>query len=295
MFRRAELILVSVCLAMALVSTAWFGFAVQGPIAKEKFDHARPIASDHTETIEEAPWEWKDTCWNAPPPQSRGSDWIYDLFTPPEIFYDANSREFEVMAPAMPAMADDSGRIVAQNEAPFCLQLVAVKRAPFRLQLIGFIKTSDEHFGLFENTVNADIILEREGAILPQLGLLIEKFEVKAEEISSHELMPTHQTRATAVVRDRLTGETVKLSSAERYFDTRLQATLAIAGQTETRREVSKGDLLEVARETFEIDEIRMSPPEVVIICRPNEQEITDRRTLSLRELDQSTAKTPST
>lgn len=294
MFRKAELILLSVSVAIAFASPGWFGFAGNGGIEKETIGRVPPIAPDETDTIADAPWEWKEACWSAPPPQTRGSFWIYDLFTPPEIFYDADSREFEVKAPTMTGTDGNSGSRVAQAEAPFCLQLIEVKRALFRLQLIGFIKTSAEHFGLFENTVSAEISLAREGAVLPQLGLLVEKFDVQAQEVSTHEMMTTHQTRATAVVRDQLTGQTTKLTSSERYFDPRLRAILVTIGESETNREVSEGDLLEVDNETFEIDEIRMLPPAVVIICRTNDRSIIDRRTLKLRGSDPPIAKTPS-
>ena len=295
MYGKAEVILLSVAVAIALVSTGWFGVAGNGRIEKETIDRAPPIAPDEADMMAEAPWEGKDACWSAALPQPRGSRWIYDLFTPPEIFYDADSKEFKVTTSAMIELDGNSGENVAQAEAPFCLQLIEVKRALFRLQLIGFIKTSDEHFGLFENTVNAEILLARQGTVLPQLGLLVEMFDVQTQEVSSQEMMTTHQTRAIAVVRDQLTGQTTKLSSSERYFDPRPRATLVTAGQSETNREVSEGDLLKVDNETIEIDEIRMSPPEVVIICRANDRSIMDRRTLKLRGSDPPIAKIPST
>ena len=294
MFRKAELILLSVSVAIAFASTSWFGFAGSGRIEKETIGRAPPLAPDETNAIADAPWELKDASWSAPSQQSRGSFWIYELFTPPEIFYDADSREFKVTASSMTGTNGNSGMRVVQAEAPFYLQLMEVKHALFRLQLIGFIKTSDKHFGLFENTVNAEILLACEGAVLPQLGLLVEKFEVQAQEVSSQEMMTTHQTRATAVVRDQLTGQTTRLTSSERYFDPRPRATLVTTGQVEKNREVSEGDLLEVDNETFEVDEIRMSPPEVVIICRANDRSIMDRRTLRLRGSDPPIAKTPS-
>jgi len=61
----------------------------------------------------------KRTTWDSPAPLARGRDWIYDVFTPPEIFYSSRTRQFAVSAPSN--VADDA------PEAPFGLELVGVR------------------------------------------------------------------------------------------------------------------------------------------------------------------------
>ena len=96
-------------------------------------------------TVAEAAIISTDT-WTPPPPQSRGRDWVYDTFTPPEIFYNARSKHFTVKPPA--AVAEE-----AAVEEAFGVELVSVRPEPFRLQLIGYVGGEGTWRGTFENLV----------------------------------------------------------------------------------------------------------------------------------------------
>ena len=41
----------------------------------------------------------KSISWAPPQPQSRGEDWVFDVFTPPVLYYNPASREFTVTSP----------------------------------------------------------------------------------------------------------------------------------------------------------------------------------------------------
>ena len=63
----------------------------------------------------------KAETWVSPSAQSKGRDWVYDAFTPPEIFYNARSKRFTVKPPL--SGSEDT------PEAPFGLELVAAQLA----------------------------------------------------------------------------------------------------------------------------------------------------------------------
>ncbi len=145
--------------------------------------------------------------WNRPPSQQRGGEWVYEMFTPPEIFYDPRSREFSVKPPAM--LAPETEVIPAPVIAP---------PAPFRLQLVGFVGGEGSYLGTFENLATTEHILARSGRTLPDLGVTIRDFQVKRVRREPEDSMATSELMATAVVRDDRTGEDVVLTNLERAY-----------------------------------------------------------------------------
>jgi len=148
--------------------------------------------------------------WPVAPAQPRGELWVYDVFTPPEIYYDAATKEFSVTPPPPP------GADATVVEVPFGLELVDVKQDVFRLQLVGYVGTPGAYIGTFENTLTGDTFLAKAGKKIPSLGLTIRDFEVKRNLIPAPDSMPIYETVATAVVVEDKTGEEVTLSNKAR-------------------------------------------------------------------------------
>ena len=124
-------VLIGAALVLALASAAGFGYlasqhpgAAGGPIAQVELTNAPyvPKAPDAPPV--------KTETWGSPAAQKRGREWIYDAFTPPEIFYNARSKAFTVKPPS--SLLDE------ETLEAFGLELVAVRPEPFRLQLIGY-------------------------------------------------------------------------------------------------------------------------------------------------------------
>ncbi|HTJ78224.1 MAG TPA: hypothetical protein VL357_04445 [Rariglobus sp.] len=147
--------------------------------------------------------------WPTPPAQTRGPDWIYDVFTPPEIYYNTSTKEFSVTPPAGP----EAVKVV---EIPFGLDMVQVKPDVFRLQLVGYVGNAGAYQGTFENTVTGDTFLAKAGKKITSLGLTIRDFEVKRNRVPAPDSMPIYETVATAVVVDDKTGDEVTLTNKER-------------------------------------------------------------------------------
>jgi hypothetical protein len=147
--------------------------------------------------------------WPQPPAQSGGVEWIYDVFTPPEIYYDATTKQFSVTPPVAPPP-------VVVVEIPFGVELVSVKQDIFRLQLVGYIGGEGDYRGTFENALSGETVIGREGKEFPDLGLKIKSFQVKRNKITSEDSMTLYETEATAVIVDTKTGEETTLTNKRR-------------------------------------------------------------------------------
>ncbi|MES2693928.1 MAG: hypothetical protein V4773_10680 [Verrucomicrobiota bacterium] len=270
--------LLSAAAVLILLSAGTFGYlgykamlSPSGPIPQVE------LASVPYEAVgADAPAVKMET-WAAPVAQSRGREWIYDTFTPPEIFYSARTRQFTVRPPA--SLMDDESLEV------FGLELVSVRPEPFRLQLIGFVGEEGNWRGMFQNMVTGEMVLGGSGHKVPKLNLTIKEFTVRQQAIGSPESMTTRQRVANAVVRDEISGTDVILSHRERFFTDTVFAYLAEPGETATR-EVRSGDVVKIGDASFKIEKIQTTPPTVEIVKESPSLPQPERRVVPLREIE---------
>ncbi len=265
-------------LALAVVSAGVFAFLghrdVQMPrgagelVALADAPYAPAIAATTSRPTES---------WAPPPAQSHGREWVYDTFTPPQIFFNARSKQFTVKPPA--GFVDD------EPEEPFGLELVSVKPEPFRLQLIGFVGDENNGRGTFENLRSGEVFLAAAGRRVPSLALYIKSLDVRVQPVALRESMTTQQRVATAVVHDEKTGRDVTLTNRERHFTSTLAAFLAAPGETATR-EARVGDAFKLGAATYRIDKITLAPPAVEVTKEAPTLAQPDRRTLTPREAE---------
>jgi hypothetical protein len=220
--------------------------------------------------------------WTPPVSQSRGREWVYDTFTPPQIFFNPRSKQFTVKPPA--------GFVEGEPEEAFGLELVAVKPEPFRLQLIGYVGDEGNWRGTFENLVTHETFLAGAGRRVPNLALYIKALEVRAQPIASGTGMTTQQRVATAVIHDEKTGRDLTLTHRERHFTSTLTAFVAVPGENGTR-EVRVGDSFKLGTANYRIDKITLTPATVEVTKESSTLLQPDRRVLPLR--DAETAETP--
>lgn len=275
-------ILVTAALVLAGASTVVFATLAarnatmpRGPVAQVEL-----ASTPYTSTATDAPAVKTDT-WNPPPAQSRGRDWVYDTFTPPEIFYNARSRHFTVKPPL--------GAVEEVPEEPFGLELVSVRPEPFRLQLIGYVGGDGDWRGTFENVVTGEVFLAGAGRRVPNLALSIKSLDVRPAPIALPDSMTTHQRVATAVVHDERTNRDVTLTHRERHFTGGLAAFVALPGDT-VSRELREGETFKVGQVSYRIEKIQLAPPGVEVTKDSPTLAQPDRRTLTPRESDDSAA-----
>lgn len=224
----------------------------------------------------------KTETWAAPVAQTRGREWIYDTFTPPEIFYNARSKQFTVKPPS--SLLDDDAL-----EA-FGLELVAVRPEPFRLQLIGYAGGEGHWRGTFQIVGTGEVFLGATGKRVPNLALSIKSLDVSLQPIRVGDSMVTRQLVATAVIRDEKAGRDVTLTHRERAFTGTLSAFVAVPGETATR-EVRTGDLFKIGDATYRVEKIQITPPSAEIVKESPTLTQPDRQILLPRESD--AAETP--
>ena len=260
---RPEFLCVGAAFSTALVSFTWFGFFAQKPTDPQSIrEHPAGVPAAYQRTNYNASLPIV-AHWPPPSAQSRGNEWIYDVFTPPEIFYDSRLASFTV-TPPVTLLAENQSK-PPDGDRFAGLHVVEVKQTPFRLQLIGYLKTSNECMGLFENRVTGAVLLASKSRTLPELGLVIESIGVRRDEIIGSGNPAGSQLVAVASIRDVVTNELITLSTAARCFAPNARATLVGFNPEPSEREVGEGDAWEIEGVTYEVDEIQVSPAAVVI------------------------------
>jgi hypothetical protein len=259
-----EKIVFGAALLIAMVSTGWFGGKEQ---ERERLrrpirpDSARANAADQPGNPDE-PGEWAAT-WPEPEAQPRGPEWVYDVFTPPEIYYDDEAGEFAVTMRADEAEA-------AEPEGAAGLELVAVQRALFPLQLFGYVGGERHVVGSFENVRTGEVWLAGAGRELPGMNLMIVEFTVQRRSGRGAAGTGSEAAVATAVVREGSTGRLTTLTTGERAFTDELVAVVALDEDgEETRHELRQGEAVEVNGETFTADQLQRDPPGARFTVKP--------------------------
>ena len=196
------------------------------------------------------------TAWPAPPPQSQGSGWLYELFTPPVIYYNPDARSFAVTPPQYPT---GPGGVV------FGLELLAVKLEPYRLQLLGYFGAPGDYLAAFVSPRSPETLLVRAGHRFDGLGLVLKSFDVRKLTIESAEPGPVYDVAALAVLLDEPTGAEVVLDSRSRKLTDTPLAVFRLPGAAGQSRELHEGDTFADEAATYRIERIQLDPPEVVI------------------------------
>jgi hypothetical protein len=275
----SDKVFIGMGLLLALASAAVFGTMVWRHIGfpSGEVPTVELAAAGYEAKAPEAPAVRTET-WAAPVAQSRGRDWIYDTFTPPEIFYNARSKQFTVRPPS--SLVEE----VVQED--FGIELVAVQPEPFRLQLIGYVGAGGSWKGTFLNGVTGEVFLAGAGRRVTGLGVTIKSLDVNLQPVRGGEGgMVTQQRVATAVVTDEKTGRDVVLTHRERHFTGMIFAFVAAPGDSASR-EVRTGDIFKLGEATYKIESVQMSPPSIEITKEAPSQALPDRRSLTPREAE---------
>lgn len=273
----------AVCLLLA--SAGAFGYLAlrHQSDPREEMRPAQLSGAAYQALAAEAPRVSTET-WSAPAQQSRGREWVYDTFTPPEIFYNSRSRQFTVRPPS--SLVDEDA-----SEA-FGVELVAVRPEPFRMQLTGYVGGEGEWRGVFQNVVSGEVFLAGSGRRVPNLALTIRSMDVKPQPVALAESMTTRQRVAYAVVRDEKTGRDITLTHRERVFTGTVFAFLAQPGQS-AAREVRSGDTFQIGDATYRVGRIETTPASVEITKESPNLTQPDRRVLTPREAEVADETTP--
>jgi len=245
MIRRTDLVVVTCAAVFAVSTTVFFSFA-SSTQKRPKAPRAEP-SKNVTSVVplkeKEPPQE---RCpWAAPIDQRKSAGWIYDLFTPPEIFYDADANRFTVTPPTT-TFSEAIDPAIARIGSG--IRLVEVQRPEFPLQLIGFVGKGREAAGLFQNVSSGETFLGRDGMIVRGLNLLVEKFEVGLRPVLVPDSMTTDRPIARASVREQSTGDITILTTLARCCDREAIAVIVTENEDVAPTHLKVGDRIELER-----------------------------------------------
>lgn len=259
---------------LVAASAGVFGWLIQRGEAPSAPVVAELSAQPYIAAVKDAAVAKVDA-WSNPSAQSRGRDWIYDAFTPPEIFYNSRSKQFTVKPPS--SLAE------GEPEEAFGVELVSVRPEVFRLQLIGYAGSEGAWRGTFENFVSGEVFLAAAGQRVPKLGLVIQSLDVRLQKIQVGEGGSSMQRVAVAVVRDERTGAETTLNHRERRFTGTVSAFVAATGDR-APREVRVGDVFKAGEASYRVERVEANPPSIEITKESASLAQPDRRTLLPRD-----------
>lgn len=255
--RPMEKIRFVVALGLALGSAAWFGLVPSVGHRKMPIE-VQPVVEDFPLSRELT--ARRPVHWPAPVAQPRGERWVYEVFTPPEIFYDGRTRRFSVTPP------QSAAEPTARPAPEFDLELLAVAPVPFRLQLVGYVGEEGNYRGAFENVKTSEVFLAREGRRVPELGLEIVEFYVGRGPAADLEMPGLVARVARALVKDLHTGELITLNDRERRHTQEARAWIkGLPGEPEELL-LAEGEILQRGEDTYKFEKIRLAPPTAEVI-----------------------------
>lgn len=201
--------------------------------------------------------------WPDAPAQSRGRDWVYDLFTPPVIYYNPQTAQFTVTPPVV------NTPVVVKDETPFEVDLVEVRQEPYRIQLVGYVGSEDSFIATFEVVDSGvETVIGRPGRVFEQHEFRLQSLDVRRMTTNSSESMPVVETVAVAVIVDDRTGREETLTNRERKMLPRLQAVLRLRTNPPREQVVREGMSVEANGYNYLVTQLSLSPQQAVVSRR---------------------------
>lgn len=214
--------------------------------------------------------------WPDAGPQSRGREWVYDVFTPPVIYYNRETKQFTVTPPT------PTEPIVTPEPGGFAVELVSVRQEPYRIQLVGYVGTDAGPLATLEDIESGDLLVGRAGKVFEPEQFTLKSFDIRQVTTSSSESMPVIETVGFAVIVDHRTGREETLTNLERKMLPRLQAVLRLRTDPPEQRAVREGDSITVDGYAYLVTQLSLSPAQAVVSRRaPDAIGTSDTRTLS--------------
>lgn len=247
-------------------------FLGAGATAISRFEKLDDIASRNpTAGIEPARYELEragapsiaPVAWDDAPAQSRGSEWLYDVFTPPVIYYNEQTASFSVTPPTGAAPV-----ATARGDTPYDIELLSVRQEPYRIQLVGYVGASDNPIAAFEIVDTGETVVGRPGRRFEKQEFTLKSFNIAPVTTPAGEGMPTVENVAVAVVIDERSGREEHLTNRERKMMPRLQALFRVNVYPGETRTVREGTTIEANGQVYLVTQLSLHPPQAVVSRR---------------------------
>ena len=248
---------------LALVLTSVWAFLEQSKISARGTPLNAPTGGSAYEPKEVKVSMPPSQSWAKAGAQPAGDNWIYNVFTPPKIYYNTYSKQFTVIPPELYVAPVEVGPLAPPPPPRPAIELVSVTQPLFRLQLVGYIGNEGNYRGTFNNETTGKTFFGTSGRKIPELNLEIVTFEAKRRKVVVAGGSTIVDFVAYAVVRDAVTGREYMLHHDKRLPEGPLVATVKLTDGS--IKDVKTGDRLESEGSTFVIGDLTLYPPSVVV------------------------------
>ena len=182
--------------------------------------------------------------WEAPDSQSSGPDWVFEVFTPPIIFFHESANRFTLTPP-----------LARAPEAPWGAVLAGLERPLYRLQYRFHVgEGARVRVEFLEMETNRWYRL-RLGEAAPAAGFRLESFRAERVMITPdiERATPYPETAVEAVIFDQRLGKRVTLTSAPKFQD----AAVALMGARPDRLAVvAVGETVDLHDFTYRLEDL---------------------------------------
>lgn len=229
----------------------------------------------------------KDAAWPEPGPQSSGSNWVYDVFTPPKIYLDADGN-FTPVLPKPPVPPE-----------PFGIYLAQMQRKVFRIQMQGYSgsrERSQEAVIFFFDEERQLRVTLRPGQSNEEAAMEVIDFKIERQIYNSSNV----EVIATATIIDKRTGREVKLRDNERLYE----SAVLLVFRSEQDSSVEVELMVEPAKPqtTFEtpagkylLQEINLEDSTVTVEKQATDEREAEVKTLEVSNLNPTPTPAPDT
>lgn len=216
---------------------------------------------------------------NWPMAGEQSSGWLYDVFTPPQIFIDAEGR-FSIVpiTPPLPPV-------------PFGVYLAEIRRNLYRLQLEGYIEESatdaSKTLLLFVDEEDQSQIRARPGDTEPDHGFEVRDFTVERVRTDDGGIDKV----ATAIIYDQRRDEVIELVHGEQRYDAGITVVIRSDEDPSVDVELTEAPTeFETPSGIYTLEEISLEDSSVTI-----KKHAVDDREAETRQLFAASAETEST
>lgn len=259
-------ILLGIALALLL---AVFGMAAFRPAPQSitEFVNIPALRPENIHEVSAMPEPDLDVpLWDEPPPQSAGQEWVFDVFTPPVIYFNPQTETFTVLSDSPQA-------------TPWEIELVAIREELYRVQLIGYLGKAGDYRISLENRETGKLLLAREGNEYEDFEIAVRSFEVKRTKVPHTGGTEVYENVATVVIYDQRLDREITLRSDVRRTNDESTAHFRAVDAPDQEFRAGVGDTFTYQDFAYTVD--ALDPPAKATVTRTGgEEEEPETKTL---------------
>jgi len=208
--------------------------------------------------------------WAPPRAQSAGREWIFEVFTPPIVYFDPETGEFTVEPPLPPEPAPVFG-----------LDLIAVERVPYRLQYVGYHGEPGRYWVELHDLEDDAYYRGRTGDRFEDGEFSLLRFTVENRRVRPEDrpwATPYLETFVEALVEDGRLGQTVTIGPEPRYLPEPIAIVATLDGANVRR---FADESLQTPEGRFVLESVDLASQTVTVAKYTRTGTFLERQTLS--------------